>query len=67
MLRQAIAVILVLSVAVNISLAEIEIGAFNTQIFGKSKASKPEVIDIYLEVAITACSFASYYIAIMYI
>ena len=50
MFRQAIAVIGVLSVTINISLAAIEIGAFNPQIFGKSKASKPEVVDIFLEV-----------------
>ena len=48
--RHAIAVIGVLSVAVDISLAAIEIGAFNPQIFGKSKGNKPEVIDIYLQV-----------------
>ena len=50
MLRQAVAVIGVLSVAVNVSLAAIEIGAFNPQIFGKTKGNKPEVIDIYLQV-----------------
>ena len=52
MFRQAIAVIGVLSVAINISLAAIEIGAFNTQIYGKSKASKPEIVEIFLEVTI---------------
>ena len=52
MFRQAIAVIAVLSVTVNISLADIEVGAFNIQIFGKSKAAKPQVVDILLEVAI---------------
>ena len=54
MFRQTIAVIGVLSVAVNISLAAIEIGAFNPQIFGKTKASKPEVVEILLEVYYTA-------------
>lgn len=39
-------------VAVNVSLAAIEICAFNAGIFGKSKASKPEVMSIYLEVVI---------------
>ena len=52
MFRQAIAVIGVLSVAINISLAAIEIGAFNTQIYGKSKASKPEIVEMFLEVTI---------------
>lgn len=50
MFRPAIAVIGVLSVAVNFSLAAIEIGAFNAQVYGKTKASKPEIVDIFLEV-----------------
>lgn len=48
---QAVAVVGVLSaVALNISLANIKIGAFNAGIYGRSKASKPGVVSIFLEV-----------------
>lgn len=50
MVRKTIAVIGVLAVMVNISLAAIEIGAFNTGVFGKSKASKPEVMSVFVKV-----------------
>ena len=63
MFRQAIAVIGILSVAINISLAAIEIGAFNTQIYGKTKASKPEIVEMFLEVTILYVAM-SYVVAV---
>ena len=40
-------------VAVNISMGTIQIGAFNTGVYGKTKASKPEVVSIFLEVELS--------------
>lgn len=51
MFKQAIAAIGLLSiVAISISEAAIEIGAFNAYVYGKSKASKPDVVAIFIEI-----------------
>ena len=48
---RAVLLVGVLSVvAINITTGAIRIGAFNTGVYGKTKASKPEVVSILLEV-----------------
>lgn len=55
MFKQAIAIIGILStVIISTSDAAIEICAFNAYIYGKSKASKPDVVDIFLEVKLNS-------------
>ena len=54
MLKQAIKIAGVLSVLVNVSLATIEIGAFNMGVYGKTKASRPDVVSICMQVAISS-------------
>ena len=65
MFKQAIAVIGLLSiVAISISEAAVEIGAFNAYVYGKSKASKPDVVAIFIEVYIASYIYVYvYYIA----
>lgn len=51
MFLQAVAIIGVLSsVMISTSDAAIEICAFNAYIYGKTKASKPDVVAIFIEV-----------------
>ena len=50
-MRKAIIIVGVLSFLITYSLA-LQIGAFNTGIYGKTKSSKPEVVAIFKEVII---------------
>lgn len=50
-MKNVVAVAVIFSLLINYSLA-LQIGAFNTGVYGKTKSSKPEVVSMFKEVPV---------------
>ena len=63
MFKQVVKIIGVLSIVIYSAVAAINIGAFNSHMYGKTKASRPEVVSMFVRVS--SYTVATLYVAIM--